>query len=208
MAADSSTGLDTLKTDLTASRDKLKGEIDRLTGVLSQVESLIASLSPEPEPEPVKKPAAKKAPRKRRAPQMKRPASRKRGDITSAVQAFLDRQSGAVHAMEILKHLDDLGLAPASAKPMPSLQSTLQRLRQRGILENTGRNRWRIVKTPEPPKQPDQPVPTSTQAGSSTSPTPPPAPAPRPATPPAAPPRPNPPGLHQPSSTTSFGQGR
>ncbi len=76
------------------------------------------------------------------------PAKRKRrprGLITGKVREFLGEQSEPVHATEILAYLERNDAAPQSSKPMPTLQSTLQRMKEMGEIENKGRNRWALV---------------------------------------------------------------
>ena len=70
---------------------------------------------------------------------------RPRGLITGKVREFLGQQSAPVHATEILAFLEKNDAAPQSAKPMPTLQSTLQRMKEMGEIENNGRNRWSLL---------------------------------------------------------------
>ncbi|MXX31916.1 MAG: hypothetical protein F4066_07665 [Chloroflexi bacterium] len=70
---------------------------------------------------------------------------RPRGLITGKVREFLGQQTQPVHATEILAYLEKNDAAPQSAKPMPTLQSTLQRMKEMGEIENRGRNRWSLV---------------------------------------------------------------
>ena len=70
---------------------------------------------------------------------------RPRGLITGKVREFLGQQSEPVHATEILAFLERNDAAPQSAKPMPTLQSTLQRMKEMGEIQNTGRNRWTLA---------------------------------------------------------------
>ncbi|MCY3923458.1 MAG: hypothetical protein OXG27_13850, partial [Chloroflexi bacterium] len=70
---------------------------------------------------------------------------RPRGLITGKVREFLGQQTGPVHATEILAFLEKNEAAPQSAKPMPTLQSTLQRMKEMGEIENNGRNRWSLL---------------------------------------------------------------
>ncbi len=94
---------------------------------------------------------AGRAPAKRRASRRAGgggPAKRQRrprGLITGKVREFLGQQSQPVHATEILAFLEKNDAAPQSAKPMPTLQSTLQRMKEMGEIENRGRNRWSLV---------------------------------------------------------------
>ncbi len=92
-----------------------------------------------------------RAPAKRRATRRSggsAPAKRQRrprGLITGKVREFLGQQSEPVHATEILAFLERNDAAPQSAKPMPTLQSTLQRMKEMGEIENKGRNRWALA---------------------------------------------------------------
>ena len=81
---------------------------------------------------------------------------RPRGLITGKVREFLGKQREPAHATEILKFLEENDAAPQSAKPMPTLQSTLQRMKEMGEIENTGRNRWQLLSSS-----------TSTESGAS-----------------------------------------
>ena len=94
---------------------------------------------------------AGRAPAKRRATRRGAGAAqgkrqrRPRGLITGKVREFLGQQTQPVHATEILAYLEKQDAAPQSAKPMPTLQSTLQRMKEMGEIENRGRNRWSLV---------------------------------------------------------------
>lgn len=70
---------------------------------------------------------------------------RPRGLITGKVREFLAAQSEPAHATEILAYLEKNDAAPQSSKPLPTLQSTLQRMKEMGEIENRGRNRWALV---------------------------------------------------------------
>lgn len=48
------------------------------------------------------------------------------------------------HATTILACLEQHDAAPRSAKPTGTLQSSLQRLKETGEIENTGRHYWRL----------------------------------------------------------------
>lgn len=89
------------------------------------------------------KPARRRAARRTSAPAKR--TRRPRGLITGKVREFLSKQSEPVHATEILAFLEKNDAAPQSAKPMPTLQSTLQRMKEMGEIENTGRNRWALI---------------------------------------------------------------
>ena len=89
------------------------------------------------------RPTRRRAARRGGAPAKR--TRRPRGLITGKVREFLGQQSGAVHATEILAFLERNDAAPQSAKPMPTLQSTLQRMKEMGEIQNTGRNRWALI---------------------------------------------------------------
>lgn len=67
-----------------------------------------------------------------------------RGLISAKIREFLGRQREPAHATAILAYLERQNAAPRSAKPLPTLQSNLQRMKETGELENTGRNHWRL----------------------------------------------------------------
>ena len=87
--------------------------------------------------------AAKAAPtngRRRRATKS-RP-----GTISAAVEDFLDtKHPNAVHASEVLAHLETSGSTPGG-NARNVLQSTLNRLQERGTVKNMGKNRWRRMR--------------------------------------------------------------
>ena len=174
----------TFADQLQSELDGIQGEIDRLNQKRDLIQQLLSAETGKAAPSKAKaadKPAARSAPQRRG----KRQARRPRGMITGKVREFLASQTAPVHATEILKYLEDNDAAPLSAKPLPTLQSTLQRMKEMGEVENRGRNRWM-------------------QAGRASAPAPSPAPAPRPVPPtPSAPP--TPPVV---TSTTTFGSQR
>ena len=77
------------------------------------------------------------------APSAKRPR-RPRGLISAKIREFLGSQREPAHATAILAYLQRHDAAPGSDKPLPTLQSNLQRMKETGELENTGRNHWRL----------------------------------------------------------------
>ena len=169
---------DRLSSELTG----IQGEIERLENKRRLIQELLsgesggASTAVAADAKPAKRRAARRsaAPAKR--------TRRPRGLITGKVREFLGQQSDPVHATEILAFLEKNDAAPQSAKPMPTLQSTLQRMKEMGEIENKGRNRWALI-----------------AAGSAPAPTPTPAPAPAPA------PAPRTDGPPVVTSTTTFG---
>ena len=68
----------------------------------------------------------------------------RRGLIGAKIREFLSDQREPVHATAILAYLERHDAAPRAVKPLATLQSSLQRLKETGELENTGRNHWRL----------------------------------------------------------------
>lgn len=175
-------------------RDAAQAQIDQLDAELGQLASLVAS--PGTAPAPV---AAAAAPAKRRgrpkgsknAPKAAPVARSKKGDrpkrgaITNEIIAYLEsRAPNAEHADQILEHLEKVGAAPQSAKPKPTLQSTLNRLASQKQVSNIGRNRWRRTRPAERTSGSAAPAPAAPAAASPApaAPAPAPAPAPEPTT--------------------------
>ena len=77
----------------------------------------------------------------------KRPRLR-RGLIAAKIREFLSEQREPVHATVILAYLERHDATPRAVKPLATLQSSLQRLKDTGELENTGRNHWRLRSSP------------------------------------------------------------
>ena len=120
----------------------IQTEIERLENKRRLIQELLSNESgagAAAEPKPTRRRAARRsaAPTKR--------TRRPRGLITGKVREFLGQQSEPVHATEILAFLEKNDAAPQSAKPMPTLQSTLQRMKEMGEIQNTGRNRWALI---------------------------------------------------------------
>ncbi len=121
----------------------IQSEIDRLEKKRSLIQELVsaetgaAAASSAPT-------ARRRAARRTAAPAPKR-KRRPRGLITGKVREYLSQQTEPVHATQILAFLERNDAAPQSAKPMPTLQSTLQRMKELGEIENTGRNRWALL---------------------------------------------------------------
>jgi hypothetical protein len=129
---------DQLRTEL----DGIQADLDRLDARRRLVEELLSlesgGLAPSKAGKRRTRPAAS-APaqpaRRRRLP---------RGLLSGKIREFLGQQTEPVHATKILAFLEQHDAAPRSAKPMANLQSALQRLKETGELENTGRNHWRL----------------------------------------------------------------
>ena len=123
--------------------DGIQAELDRLAERRRLVEELLTLESAT-----VSSPPAADKPRARRTARRTEPAAKRsrspRGLISGKIREFLGRQREPVHATKILAYLEQHDAAPRSAKPMATLQSALQRLKETGELENTGRNHWRL----------------------------------------------------------------
>ena len=154
---------DSFQDQLNAELAGIQGEIDRLENKRRLIQELLSNESGGAAPAAPAKPARRRAAR-RTGPAVKR-TRRPRGLITNKVREFLGQQHEPVHATEILAFLEKNDAAPQSAKPMPTLQSTLQRMKELGEIENRGRNRWSLL---------------AASGASAPSPTPAPAPAPAP----------------------------
>ena len=153
--------------------DGIQAELDRLAARRLLVEQLLSLESAGPAPS-----AAAQSQTRRTA---RRPAAVKRsrlprGLLSGKIREFLGQQREPAHATRILAFLEQHDAAPRSAKPLANLQSALQRLKEMGEVENTGRNHWRLRSTepetaaPSPPataadppvSAPAPPVVTST----------------------------------------------
>ncbi len=135
---------DSFADHLRAQLDGIQAELDRLEAKRRLIEQLLSleSRSAAASGSSAASASARRAPR-RSAPAAKG-RRRPRGLITGKVREFLAQQREPVHGTEILAYLERQDAAPQSAKPMATLQSTLQRLQDLGEIENTGRNRWRL----------------------------------------------------------------
>ena len=129
---------------LRAELDGIQAELDRLAARRRLVEELLSLESGGPAP------SAAAQTRSRRA--ARRPAAVKRsrlprGLLSDKIREFLGQQREPIHATKILVYLEQHDAAPRSAKPLANLQSALQRLKEMGEVENTGRNHWRLRST-------------------------------------------------------------
>ena len=119
---------------------RVGAELERLSNRRQLVEELLGLESASP--------AASAQPRAQRAARRPaQPAKRSRlprGLITGKIREFLGQQGEPAHATAILAYLEQHDAAPRSAKPMATLQSAMQRLKEMGEVENTGRNHWRL----------------------------------------------------------------
>ena len=138
---------------LQAELDGIQGEIDRLEKKRDLIRELLQtetgrtaapSLS-------VDAPVGSAAPmgRRRAARRGETGGRRPRGLITGKVREFLAEQTEPVHATAILDFLERNDAAPQSAKPLPTLQSTLQRMKEMGEVRNHGRNQWALTSVVE-----------------------------------------------------------
>ncbi len=131
---------DQLRSELTG----IQSEIDRLENKRRLIQELLSSES-SGAAAAAQAPKATRRRAARRGTGGPRRTRRPRGLITGKVREFLGQQSDPVHATEILAFLEKNDAAPQSAKPMPTLQSTLQRMKEMGEIENKGRNRWSLL---------------------------------------------------------------
>ena len=122
--------------------DGIQAELDRLAARRRLVEELLSLESGGPALSAAAKPPGRRTAR-RTAPAAKR-SRQPRGLVSGNIREFLGRQRDPVHATRILAYLEQHDAAPRSAKPMANLQSALQRLKEMGEVENTGRNHWRL----------------------------------------------------------------
>lgn len=133
------TFVDQLRSELTG----LETEIERLENKRRLIQELLNNEGSTGATAEAAKPPRRRA--ARRTAGTARRTRRPRGLIAGKVREFLGRQSEPVHATEILAFLEENDAAPQSAKPMPTLQSTLQRMKEMGEIENKGRNRWALT---------------------------------------------------------------
>jgi len=152
---------------LRAELDAIQAELERMAAKRRLIEELLGVESGAAAGSAPAQPAGRRAGR-RTAQAAKRPR-RPRGLITGKVREFLGQQREPVHGTEILAYLEREDAAPLSTKPMATLQSALQRLKEQGEVENTGRNRWRLRSAPDAAAEraatapdPGPPVVTST----------------------------------------------
>ncbi|MYB23045.1 MAG: hypothetical protein F4Y29_11060 [Chloroflexi bacterium] len=143
---------DSFAEQLRSELDGIETQLARLAAKRRLVEEL---LSLESGAAPSSAPAAKRT-RRTGTAATKRPRL-PRGQITNKIREFLGQQRAPAHATAILAYLEEQDSAPRSAKPMATLQSNLQRLKEQGELENTGRNHWRLRPAETAPPAPAAP---------------------------------------------------
>ena len=168
--------VDQVRADLEAARNEKQAQITALQSEVAQIDGALTALAglpsgsssaapaAPPPAAPVKpKPAngrrrrAKAATAAAPAPAAKakpkagngrrRRATKSRpGTISAAVEDFLDtKHPNAVHASEVLDHLASSDSTPGG-NARNVLQSTLNRLQERGTVRNVGKNRWRRIR--------------------------------------------------------------
>lgn len=133
---------------------RVEAELERLSSRRQLVEELLGleSASPAASTQPSAQRAA------RRPAQPAKRSRLPRGLITGKIREFLGQQGETAHATAILAYLEQHDAAPRSAKPLANLQSALQRLKEMGEVENTGRNHWRLRSTEPDAAAPSPPV--------------------------------------------------
>ncbi|MCY4620127.1 MAG: hypothetical protein OXD50_16475 [Chloroflexi bacterium] len=132
-----------LRTEL----DGIQAQLERLAAKRRLIEELLSLESGSAASPATTKPQTKR-PARRQAQAAKR-TRLPRGLISAKIREFLGEQREPVHATKILAYLEQHYAAPRSTKPMATLQSSLQRLKETGELENTGRNHWRLASASE-----------------------------------------------------------
>ncbi len=150
---------DRFAVQLRAELDGIQTELERLATKRRLIEELLSLESGSAAPPATTKPQAKR-PAQREAQAAKR-SRLPRGLISAKIREFLGQQREPVHATKILAYLEQHNAAPRSAKPMANLQSALQRLKETGELENTGRNHWRLVPSTETAPAPTPAAPSA-----------------------------------------------
>jgi len=159
---------DSFADQLHAQLDGIQAELERLDAKRRLIEQLLslesgsaAATASSADSPPVRRGS------RRSAPSVKRPRL-PRGLITGKIREFLGAQREPVHATAILAYLEQHEAAPRSVKPMASLQNTLQRLKEQGEIENTGRNHWRLRAEQTTQTAPAAPAPASTASVAAT----------------------------------------
>ena len=151
---------DSFAVQLRTELDGIQAQLDLLAAKRRLIEELLSLGSGSPSSTAADKPTRR--PGVRRQAQSPKRARLPRGLISAKIRDFLGQQREPVHATKILAYLEQHNAAPRSAQPMATLQSSLQRLKETGELENTGRNHWRLVSSPEAA---ETPAPVAPSAG-------------------------------------------
>ena len=166
--------LESARSDKQAQIEALQGEVSQIDAALSALSGLPSMSAPSAPPAaaeaaaPAKPkpangrrrrgrarkaaaaaPAADEVPATKAAPangRRRRATKSRPGTISAAVEDFLDaNHPNSVHASEVLAHLEDSGNTPGG-NARNVLQSTLNRLQERGSVKNVGKNRWRRMR--------------------------------------------------------------
>ena len=127
---------------LRAELSGIQAELDRLAARRRLVEELLSLESGGPAASAAPQPQTRAAASKPAQPDKRRRLPR--GLLSGKIREFLGQQREPAHATRILDFLEQHDAAPRSAKPLANLQSALQRLKEMGEVENTGRNHWRL----------------------------------------------------------------
>ena len=157
---------------LRAELDGIQAELDRLASKRRLIEELLSLESGSASAPAATRPQGKRT--VRRQAQAAKRSRLPRGLISAKIREFLGQQREPAHATKILAYLEQHNAAPRSATPMATLQSSLQRLKETGELENTGRNHWRLISAsetaatpaPDPPSAGPPVVVSTTSFGS------------------------------------------
>ena len=156
---------DSFADQLRAQLDGIQAELDRLEARRRLIDQLLRleSGSAAATASSADSPPARRGSRRSAAKRPRMP----RGLTTGKIREFLGGQRQPVHATAILAFLEQHEAAPRSAKPMASLQNTLQRLKEQGEIENAGRNHWRLrpAETAQPSAANPPPASKASEAG-------------------------------------------
>ncbi|MDE2747065.1 MAG: hypothetical protein OXI41_13965 [Chloroflexota bacterium] len=157
---------DSFAEELRAQLDGIQAELERLDAKRRLIDQLLrlesgsaAATASSADSPPARRGSRRAAPKRPRLP---------RGLTTGKIREFLGAQREPVHATAILAYLERHEAAPHSAKPMATLQSNLQRLKEQGEIENTGRNHWRLRAAQTAPPAPAAPAAASTASVAAT----------------------------------------
>ncbi|MCY4375279.1 MAG: hypothetical protein OXC31_16080 [Spirochaetaceae bacterium] len=151
---------DQFEDQLRAELDGIQAQLERLALKRQLIEELLSLESPSNTTPATTKPRAKRQARRQAQAQATKRPRLPRGLISAKIREFLGQQAEPVHATKILAYLEQHQATPRSAKPMATLQSNLQRLKETGELENAGRNHWRLVSSAETAAAPAPTVPS------------------------------------------------
>ena len=136
--------------------DGIQAELDRLAARRRLVDELLSLESGASAPSAAAQTRSRRA---ARPPAAVKRSRLPRGLLSDKIREFLGQQREPIHATKILVYLEQHDAAPRSAKPLANLQSALQRLKEMGEVENTGRNHWRLRSTEAEAAAADPPAP-------------------------------------------------